>query len=164
MASAEDKQYAFNWNNHMSHIRSSLAVLLNESVLVDVTLCCEGGRLSAHKILLSMCSPYFREVFKENPCSHPIVILKGVSCRVMRQLLQFMYDGEVTVDCDDFNAFMKTAELLEVYGLTENVEEGEEIRSEVVGTKTARAQKGKRKTDGICIIVRFSWLFMFRQN
>lgn len=153
MSSLEDKQYySFNWNNHMRHIRGALATLLNESVLVDVTLCCEGGRLSAHKILLSMCSPYFRDVFKENPCPHPIVILKDVSCGVMQELLQFMYDGEVTVDYSDFTSFIKTAELLQICGLTEEVEEGKEFQNGYKETRmeASTVQKGKRKTDGIC--------------
>lgn len=146
--SAEDKQYSFNWDNHMSHIRSALASLLNKSELVDVTLCCEGGRLTAHKMLLSMCSPYFRDVFKENPCPHPIVILKDVNCNVMRDLLQFMYDGEVTVECDDFDSFMKTAELLQICGLTSTVEEKGDGDA-VTGFQTERSQTGKRKTFGI---------------
>lgn len=139
-----EEQYSFNWSNHMGHIRSSLATLFNEGLLVDVTLCCEGGRLSAHKILLSMCSPYFKDVFKENPCSHPIVILKDVTCNVMEALLQFMYDGEVTVDYEDFASFIKTAELLQISGLTEGVDEGGALQNEVTSMKAWRVQKEKR--------------------
>lgn len=148
MSSSEDKQYAFNWSNHMNHIRNALVTLLNESVLVDVTLCCEGGRLTAHKVLLSMCSLYFRDVFKEIPCSHPIVILKGVNYRVMKNLLQFMYDGEVTVDSNDFTAFMTTAEFLQVCGLIEGIKERIEVNNEMVNAKTSRIEKQKRKTAG----------------
>lgn len=144
MSVVVDKQYSLNWGNHMGHIRNSLTTLFNESVLVDVTLCCDGGRLSAHKILLSMCSPYFRDVFKENPCSHPIVILKDVTCSVMEALLQFMYDGEVTVDSNNFASFMKTAELLQVSGLSDGVEEGGEFQNKVINVKALKVQKEKR--------------------
>lgn len=32
--------------------------------LVDVTLSCDGQLFKAHKVVLSMCSSYFRNVFK----------------------------------------------------------------------------------------------------
>lgn len=115
----EKNEYYLNWNDHMNHVRRTLTSLLAQNELVDVTLCCEGGKLFAHKMLLSICSHFFLEAFKENPCSHPIVILKGVNCKQMKDLLKFMYDGEVILEPDDFESFLKTAKLLEVYGLTE---------------------------------------------
>ena len=38
--------------------------LLDQEDFVDVTLGVEGKKLSAHKMLLSACSPYFRELLK----------------------------------------------------------------------------------------------------
>lgn len=119
MSVNEDSHYSLNWNGHMNHVRRTLAVLLAQNDFVDVTLCCEGGRLSAHKMLLSVCSQFFLETFRTNPCPHPIVILKGVSLKVMRDLLKFMYDGEVHLESDDFQSFLEAAKLLQVYGLTE---------------------------------------------
>lgn len=119
MSVNEDSQYSLNWNGHMNHVRRTLAVLLAQNEFVDVTLCCEGGRLPAHKMLLSVCSQFFLETFRANPCPHPIVILKGVSFKVMRDLLKFMYDGEVHLESDDFQSFLEAAKLLQVYGLTE---------------------------------------------
>lgn len=143
MISPDDKQFSFNWNNHTNHIRQSLAVLLNKSELVDVTLCCEDGKLSAHKMFLSMCSPYFRGIFIENPCPHPIVILKGVNFNIMKNLLKFMYDGEVTIDSDDFDTFIKTAEYLQVTGLTASSEPNEEEKAHTM--ESPETKKGKRK-------------------
>lgn len=53
-----------------------------------------------------------------NPCEHPIVILKDVAHQELRQLLQFMYRGEVHVRRQELSGFLHTAELLQVKGLT----------------------------------------------
>lgn len=39
-------------------------MLRSDEELVDVTLSCEGKRIRAHKMLLSACSTYFRDLFK----------------------------------------------------------------------------------------------------
>jgi hypothetical protein len=92
--------------------------LLENEDLVDVTLAVEGKYLKAHKMVLSVCSPYFRELFKMNPCKHPIVFMKDVSYIAMSDLLQFMYQGEVQVSQENLTTFIKTAEALQIKGLT----------------------------------------------
>lgn len=92
--------------------------LLENEDLVDVTLAVEGKYLKAHKMVLSVCSPYFRELFKVNPCKHPIVFMKDVSYVAMSDLIQFMYQGEVQVSQDNLTTFIKTAEALQIKGLT----------------------------------------------
>lgn len=119
MGTIEHDEYHLNWNDHLNHMRRNFSSLLEHNELVDVTLYCEGEKLSAHKMLLSVCSSFFLGVFKENPCSHPVVILKGVNCKQMKNVLKFMYDGEVVLEPEDFESFLKTAKLLDVYGLTD---------------------------------------------
>lgn len=92
--------------------------LLESEELVDVTLAVEGKFLKAHKMVLSVCSPYFKELFKSNPCQHPIVFMKDVSYVAISDLLQFMYQGEVQVSQDNLTTFIKTAEALQIKGLT----------------------------------------------
>ncbi|RVE47075.1 hypothetical protein evm_008259 [Chilo suppressalis] len=86
--------------------------------LVDVTLTCEGKNIKAHKVILSACSPYFRNVFKENPCQHPVIILKDVSADDIVSLLSYMYQGEVFIEESKLSSFLHTAALLQVKGLT----------------------------------------------
>lgn len=38
--------------------------LREQEEFVDVTLACEGQQVSAHKVVLSACSPYFRSLLK----------------------------------------------------------------------------------------------------
>ncbi|KAK8784582.1 hypothetical protein V5799_009053 [Amblyomma americanum] len=91
--------------------------------LVDVTLACDGQTLKAHKMVLSACSPFFQAIFAENPCKHPIVILKDMRYMDLKAIVEFMYRGEVDVSQDDITALLKTAETLKVKGFAEDTNE-----------------------------------------
>nr|CAD7198736.1 unnamed protein product [Timema douglasi] len=93
--------------------------LRDEEDFVDVTLACDGQRLKAHKVVLSACSPYFKELFKSNPCKHPILFLRDVEFSHLQSLVEFMYAGEVNVAQAQLSSFLHTAESLQIRGLTE---------------------------------------------
>lgn len=116
----EGEQFSLCWNNFHNNLSSGFHTLLQDEDLVDVTLAAEGKYLKAHKTVLSVCSPYFKELFRVNPCKHPIVILQDVSYNSLHNLLQFMYQGEVSVSQEEIPTFMRVAEMLKVKGLTDN--------------------------------------------
>lgn len=116
----EGEQFSLCWNNFHNNLSSGFHTLLQDEDLVDVTLAVEGKYLKAHKTVLSVCSPYFKELFRVNPCKHPIVILQDVSYSALHNLLQFMYQGEVSVSQEEIPTFMRVAETLKVKGLTDN--------------------------------------------
>ncbi|XP_049828490.1 longitudinals lacking protein, isoforms H/M/V-like isoform X9 [Schistocerca gregaria] len=120
MAGSDAEQFSLRWNNFHSNLVSGFHALLQEVELVDVTLAAEGQFIQAHKIVLSVCSPYFKQLFQVNPCKHPIVILKDVGHKELIAILQFMYQGEVNVRQEELADFLKTAELLQIKGLTGN--------------------------------------------
>ncbi|XP_041968301.1 protein tramtrack, beta isoform-like isoform X44 [Aricia agestis] len=120
---ASDEQFSLCWNNFHANMSAGFHGLLSRGDLVDVTLAAEGRLLQAHKLVLSVCSPYFQEMFKMNPTQHPIVFLKDVSHSALRDLLQFMYQGEVNVKQEELASFISTAEQLQVKGLTGNSNE-----------------------------------------
>uniref|UniRef100_A0A6P7F747 Protein abrupt-like isoform X2 n=1 Tax=Diabrotica virgifera virgifera TaxID=50390 RepID=A0A6P7F747_DIAVI len=115
---ATTEQFSLRWNNFHSNMTSGFHDLLESAEMVDVTLAVDGHFLQAHKIVLSICSPYFKQMFKANPCKHPIVILKDVRHENMKDILEFMYMGEVSVLRENLTQFLRTAELLQVKGLT----------------------------------------------
>ncbi|XP_023016399.1 uncharacterized protein [Leptinotarsa decemlineata] len=119
------KQFAVNWNNHMNHVRKAFDQLLKNSEFTDVTLYADGKKIGAHKMLLSACSIYFRNLFLEFPQEHPLVVLKGVKFSVLVDILKFIYSGEVSVDSDVFEIFLQTAEFLQISGLTNSGKNGE---------------------------------------
>ncbi|XP_046994137.1 protein abrupt-like isoform X3 [Schistocerca americana] len=116
---ADEQQFCLRWNNFQMNITSQFEALRDEEDFVDVTLACEGQRLKAHKVVLSACSPYFKELFKSNPCKHPILFMRDVEFRHLKSLVEFMYAGEVNVAQAQLSAFLRTAESLQIRGLTE---------------------------------------------
>ncbi|XP_022189938.2 protein tramtrack, beta isoform isoform X1 [Nilaparvata lugens] len=113
------QQFSLRWNNYLRHIKGAFDALRTDGDLVDVTLSCEGQKIRAHKMLLSACSTYFRDLFKENPCQHPVIIFKDVKFVDLKALIDFIYQGEVNVVQDQLSSFLLTAELLAVQGLSD---------------------------------------------
>lgn len=58
------EQFSLVWNTFPRNLSSGLYNLLAGEQLVDVTLAAEGQILRAHKLILSVCSTYFRDLFK----------------------------------------------------------------------------------------------------
>uniref|UniRef100_A0A182K8A6 BTB domain-containing protein n=1 Tax=Anopheles christyi TaxID=43041 RepID=A0A182K8A6_9DIPT len=123
------QQFSLRWNNYTSYIAGAFDSLRYEEDFVDVTLCCEGRKIRAHKILLSACSPYFKDVFKENPCQHPVIIFKNVRYTDLMSLVEFMYQGEVSVPQEQLPSFLHTAEVLAIRGLTDNTNDSRQPTS-----------------------------------
>ncbi|XP_046676106.1 protein bric-a-brac 1-like isoform X4 [Homalodisca vitripennis] len=134
-----DQQFSLRWNNYLNQLTDAFGSLRYEEDLVDVTLSCEGGKLKAHKMLLSACSSYFHDIFKENPCQHPVIVFRNVKLRDLQAILDFIYKGEVNVLQEHLESFLGTAELLEIKGLAEcnekNVTLEEEEKSSCITTK-----------------------------
>jgi BTB/POZ domain len=91
-----EKQYFLRWSNFSDNIVTSLERLRGDEDFVDVTLACEGHSLKAHKVVLSACSQYIKKLLKDNPCAHPIIILKDVALAELTALISFMYNGQVS--------------------------------------------------------------------
>lgn len=70
-----DQQFCLRWNNFQANITSQFEALRDDEDFVDVTLACEGHRLEAHKVVLSACSPYFKELFKVSPSFTPYSLM-----------------------------------------------------------------------------------------
>ncbi|CAG9772379.1 unnamed protein product [Ceutorhynchus assimilis] len=116
----DSQQYCLRWNNHLKNLTDVLTDFLREQVLCDVTLASNGQVFQAHQIVLSACSPYFETLFIQTPNKHPIVFLKDVSPNEIKALLDFMYKGEVNVSQNLLPAFLKTAESLQIRGLSDS--------------------------------------------
>ena len=110
------EKFCLKWNDFERNISSAFREIRDEKEFFDITIACEDEQMQAHKVVLSACSPFFRNVLKRNPHQHPLLFLKGVSLKDLQAVLNFMYHGEVNVAQDDLNSFLQVAEDLRVKG------------------------------------------------
>ena len=117
---ASNEKFCLRWNDFESNISVAFRELRDDKDFFDVTLACDDDQIQAHKVILSACSPFFRQILKRNKHDHPLLYLKGVKYIDLMSVLNFMYHGEVNVAQDELNSFLAIAEDLKVKGLTQN--------------------------------------------
>lgn len=106
----------------------------------------EGKLMKAHKIVLSLSSPYFKAMFSANPCQHPIIVLKDIRSKMVENLLEFIYLGKTNVRQTELKSFMEVAESLQVKGLSTSQKEAKEaIESLMENVKETHNGGGSKK-------------------
>ncbi|XP_055845866.1 broad-complex core protein isoform X4 [Episyrphus balteatus] len=138
----DTQHFCLRWNNYQSSITSAFENLRDDEDFVDVTLACDGRSIKAHRVVLSACSPYFRELLKSTPCKHPVIVLQDVNFLDLHSLVEFIYHGEVNVHQRSLSSFLKTAEVLRVSGLTQ--QQAEETHSQLAQIQNLANSAGGR--------------------
>lgn len=115
----QPQAFCLRWNNYQSNLTSVFEQLLQNEQFVDVTLSCDNISIKAHKVVLSACSPYFTALFNENPCKHPIIIMRDIKFTELKSIVEFMYRGEINVCQDQIAPLLRIAELLKIRGLAD---------------------------------------------
>ncbi|XP_031778720.1 protein abrupt [Nasonia vitripennis] len=116
----EGQQFCLRWHNFQNTLLSSLPKLLDGGYLTDVTLSAGGRHIHAHRLILSACSYYFKELFKDlNTLQHPVIILPGMEYANLCALVTFMYNGEVNIYQEQLPALLAMADTLHVRGLAD---------------------------------------------
>ncbi|KAK3880146.1 hypothetical protein Pcinc_015346 [Petrolisthes cinctipes] len=105
------------WKNHHAAFCDILTRLRERGTFTDVTLVCEGKFYPVHKLVLSACSEHLEKILENTQCRHPTIVLHGIKCCDLEQLLMYMYTGEVSVLQRSLSQLMQAAELLEIKGL-----------------------------------------------
>ena len=85
------------WNTHPDYLREMLNYMMKSEQLTDVTLVCDDRRkFKAHKIVLSACSPVFKDIILDLPPNDSVIYLRGVQHQEIEPIIEFMYLGEAT--------------------------------------------------------------------
>ena len=90
------EKFCLKWNDFESNISGAFRELRDEKDFFDVTLACDENQIKAHKVIISACSPFFRQVLRQNPHQHPLLYMRGVNFTDLQSVLTFMYQGEVS--------------------------------------------------------------------
>ena len=125
-------KFSLTWNDFNSRVSRSLKSFRHNQELCDVTLVTEDEVLiSAHKVIISACSDFFRELFKKVNHSSPLLYLSEINSKHLNYILDYVYNGEVKLLEDDVEMFIKSAEKLKIHGLRVNAVESSQSEENV---------------------------------
>ena len=124
-----DEKLKVEWNDFHSNVSQSFKVLRHEEYLHDVTLVTDDKtQITAHKLILSACSDYFKSLFQTNAKhTHLLVCLNGVDGKVLGYVLDYMYYGQVQILKESLDGFMKVAQRFKLEGLKEEKESAQSV-------------------------------------
>ena len=92
------EKFSLKWNDFQSVVSQSFSVLRQEADLYDVTLVSDDHtQISAHKLVLSASSQFFKSILRKNPHSHPLLYLSGVDPPSLGFVMDYIYQGEVQI-------------------------------------------------------------------
>ena len=124
-------KFNLNWDEFDANIRDSFKKLREEEILCDVTLATNDGvHIQAHKIVLSTGSHFFRDIFKKSNHEKMLIYLKGISSAELEHVMDFLYNGEATINKEEFASFLETGKELQIKGLLGDLKNICENRSE----------------------------------
>ena len=130
------EKFSLKWNDFQSNVTKSFSQLRKEEEFYDVTLVSDDQQqLSAHKVVLSTCSGYFKQVLRHNKHSHPLLCLEGINSMELNFVLDYIYQGEVQILQDQLERFLQIAQRFNLEGLNEKEIDGKEIIEENVPKK-----------------------------
>ena len=102
------EKFNLKWNDFHTNASKAFGIFRNESFLQDVILVSEDFKhIPAHKLVLSACSEYFKRLFQETKQSQPLICLDGVSSTDLKNVLDYVYEGEVKILQEDLDQFCK---------------------------------------------------------
>ena len=79
------EEYILKWRDYQSNFFELAEDLFVNELLTDVTVCCRDQTFEAHRLVLSVCSTYFRAVFTSPQLTrrgggggqgHPVIFIK----------------------------------------------------------------------------------------
>ena len=104
-----------NWDSHTNHMKDVLHRMMKSEDLTDVTLVCDDKtRIKVHKVVLSACSTVFKSIIDELPETNSVIYLRGVKEEELKNILEFMYTGEVMIIQERMDLFLQVARDLKI--------------------------------------------------
>ena len=109
------------WADFTPNLHKSFQNLRKEEDFFDVTLVGDDFKyVTAHKVVLSSSSEYFKKVFSNNKKyfqSHALICLEGLTQSDLNNILDYIYHGELQIYKQDLDRFLGIAERLKLEGL-----------------------------------------------
>merc|ERR1712133_106191 len=121
------EKFCLKWNDFHQNASSAFYKLRKDKDFLDVTLVSEDGEhISAHKVVLSASSDFFRDTLKKANHTNPMIYLSGFCSKTLQAVLDYVYNGEVNLFQEEIDQFLESAQKLKIDGLTKKTEEQQE--------------------------------------
>ena len=117
------EKFCLKWNDFHANVSNSFKALRSADDFYDVTLVSDDQKqVSAHKIVLSSSSEYFKNVLRSNKHPHPMLCLNGVSSNELSSILDYIYNGEIQIYQEQLDNFLSIAQRFQLEGLMQGEE------------------------------------------
>ena len=117
------QQYNLAWHTYSEHQREMMREMMICDDFKDVTLISDDKKpIKAHRNILSVCSPLFKNIFQMDTNNHPVIYLRGIKHSEIESILQFIYLGETKLSNHNLNELLLVAKNLEIEEFSKNVE------------------------------------------
>ena len=118
------EQLSIKWNDFQSSVSKSFSSLRKEEDFFDVTLVSgDEQHISAHKVVLSASSNFFKNLLKKANHSNPMIVLSEINSRDLLKVIDYIYHGEVQLLQQNLDDFLTTARKLQIDGLIQSEED-----------------------------------------
>ena len=115
------EKFSLKWNDFTANVHKSFQNLRKEEDFFDITLVGDdSNHVTAHKLVLSSSSEYFKKVFSNNKKyfqSNSMICLEGLNQTDLNNILDYIYLGEVQIYQHELDRFLGIAERLKLEGL-----------------------------------------------
>ena len=127
------EKFNLKWNDFLANLSNSFRTLRKENHFYDVTLVSDDDQVvSAHKVVLSASSEFFKSILRIADHSKPMIYLSGVDSKELNHILDYIYEGEVQLYQGDLDNFLNVAQKLKINGIIgEEMEDNKDEIDEV---------------------------------
>ena len=127
------EKFSLKWNDYLVNVPKKFSRLRNEEEFSDATLVSSDKRqVSAHKVVLSSCSDYFKTILQSNNKSKDIILcLENINHDDLNNMLDYVYNGEVSIEQNQLDSFLMIAQRFQLEGMISEPE-AEDSHSSVV--------------------------------
>ena len=109
---------SFSVSDYNQSLPNTTKELFNSDDFSDVTLAtADDKQISAHKLILSSFSPFFKNIILKNPHDKPLIYLKDIQHSELILVIQLIYMGQCDVRNDHLERFLAIANDLEILGI-----------------------------------------------
>lgn len=114
--------FYINWHRYDRNLHEKFSEYRDRELFTDVTICCGQKSFACHKIILSASSLYFKQLLDRRSQDHDhndqaTIFLTNFHVWEIEALLNFMYNGEITVLQSQLPSLMRSGAALQVKGL-----------------------------------------------